>query len=290
MKLDRIVVGVDFSPASRDALARALTLAPSGATIVLVHSVEASLVALSTDLAEGQVAETRAKLTAAARAELETWGASAKSRGFAVEAVVAEGRPADEVLAAAATGNFVVVGTHDRSALGHLMLGSIAEEIAVRGPVPTLVVRPQADAVGKVERVLLALDPGAPSRETIDAAAAVAARLHAALEVVHVVRLPTASYVLGALGGGVARDRVGKHVAATKEALGKLVRDVTGLEVPVHVVTGRPADEILKMATGRDVIACATHGRAGIGRLVVGSVAARLIRYAPCSVLVTRFV
>jgi nucleotide-binding universal stress UspA family protein/enoyl-CoA hydratase/carnithine racemase len=56
------------------------------------------------------------------------------------------------------------------------------------------------------------------------------------------------------------------------------------------VVTGHPADEICRMAKQKavDLVVCATHGRAGLKRLILGSVAERLMRILPCPILIIR--
>jgi universal stress protein A len=62
--------------------------------------------------------------------------------------------------------------------------------------------------------------------------------------------------------------------------------------VPVEplVVWGSPASEICRIAKERsvDLIVMATHGRTGLGHLFIGSVAERVVRHAPCSVLIVR--
>ena len=75
-----------------------------------------------------------------------------------------------------------------------------------------------------------------------------------------------------------ALDRV---ESAAKEA---------GVEVSGVVRHGAPADEILEEAKswGADVIVLSTHGRTGISRLLLGSVANRIVNHAPCPVLLDR--
>jgi nucleotide-binding universal stress UspA family protein len=68
------------------------------------------------------------------------------------------------------------------------------------------------------------------------------------------------------------------------------VAESTGLRTD-HVVLatawGDPADEILKYAREHavDLVVCGTHGRRGVDRLIMGSVAERVLRLAPCPVL-----
>ncbi len=62
--------------------------------------------------------------------------------------------------------------------------------------------------------------------------------------------------------------------------------------IPVHHVSleGDPAAAIVRLATdaGMDLIVMGTHGRTGVERLLMGSVAERVMRDAPCSVLVVK--
>jgi len=61
-------------------------------------------------------------------------------------------------------------------------------------------------------------------------------------------------------------------------------------QVLTHVMIGPPVPKLVEYATQQqiDLILLATHGRTGIEHLMIGSVAEKLARYAPCSVLVFR--
>lgn len=63
-----------------------------------------------------------------------------------------------------------------------------------------------------------------------------------------------------------------------------------GNRYELHVITGDASGEILQAATrlGIDIIVMATHGRKGVRRLVLGSVAERVVREAPCPVLTVK--
>lgn len=64
-----------------------------------------------------------------------------------------------------------------------------------------------------------------------------------------------------------------------------------GLDVETVILEGHPADEILQVAEDRgvDIIVMGTVGRSGITRLLMGSVAEKVTRHAPCPVLVVRY-
>jgi nucleotide-binding universal stress UspA family protein len=63
-----------------------------------------------------------------------------------------------------------------------------------------------------------------------------------------------------------------------------------GLTVDFEEPEGDPADTVTRRAQelGADLIAMTTHGRTGLGRLLLGSVAESVIRKAPCPVLLVR--
>jgi nucleotide-binding universal stress UspA family protein len=84
----------------------------------------------------------------------------------------------------------------------------------------------------------------------------------------------------------------GRLETAARMGLEKLARQKVGDKVryQVRIVLGDPASEVLQTAgrTRADLIVMATHGRKGVRRLVLGSVAERVVREAPCPVLTVR--
>jgi nucleotide-binding universal stress UspA family protein len=76
-----------------------------------------------------------------------------------------------------------------------------------------------------------------------------------------------------------------------RDVLAKFVRAEFGDAGPkTHFVTGKPVDVIVKQATTMkaDLIVLGTQGRTGLPRALIGSVAERVVRHAPCPVLVVR--
>jgi nucleotide-binding universal stress UspA family protein len=138
-----ILVAVDFEEASRRALVTAQAIA-SGlrAPLALVHVYRVSLytytsiepVPMPPPIPPLEVEE-------AARASL---GKLAALIGVAQElTLVREGDPADEILEAARAidARMIALGTHGRRGLAHILLGSVAEQVMRRSPVPVLTVR-----------------------------------------------------------------------------------------------------------------------------------------------------
>jgi nucleotide-binding universal stress UspA family protein len=79
------------------------------------------------------------------------------------------------------------------------------------------------------------------------------------------------------------RDELQKQLDSVKPS-------APGLTVERHLVAGNEADEILRLASELkcDLVVMGTHGRTGLRRLLLGSVAESVMRKAPCAVLTVR--
>ncbi|HTJ81140.1 MAG TPA: universal stress protein [Polyangiaceae bacterium] len=90
--------------------------------------------------------------------------------------------------------------------------------------------------------------------------------------------------------GGLDPARVVDFAKARLAELRKAHPSLVFPEVQVHTAIGRPADEIIWLAAhlDADVVVMATHGRKGLRRLLLGSVAERVIRLAGCPVVIVR--
>jgi nucleotide-binding universal stress UspA family protein len=87
--------------------------------------------------------------------------------------------------------------------------------------------------------------------------------------------------------GGPVPAETWPCVEEVQEKLQQLKTHTHGARVETQVMEGDPVDMILRAAeeTQSDVIVMGTHGRTGLGRLLLGSVAESVIRKAPCPVL-----
>jgi nucleotide-binding universal stress UspA family protein len=118
------------------------------------------------------------------------------------------------------------------------------------------------------------------------------ARLHRAqLTLVHVfVELPL--YSMAEVPGPAVAQVWDEQRAWVQRALDERVAaaGTTGLNVRPLLKTGTPASTIADTAAeeGNDLIVIGTHGRTGLNRLVIGSVAERVVRIAPCPVLTVK--
>lgn len=136
-----ILVPLDFSDPSRRIFQTALQILADGGTLTLLHVVE-SLPAV-TEGTYGIYAHRKdvEKMMALARERLEDY--AREHPGIAIQTRVGEGKPATVILEAVAQlePDLIVLGTHGRSRLDHLLIGSVAERVLRRAPCPVLCVR-----------------------------------------------------------------------------------------------------------------------------------------------------
>lgn len=142
-------------------------------------------------------------------------------------------------------------------------------------------------------RICCAMDFAEPSRLALVEAADAAKRSGGELTIVHAWVPPYAA--LGAMsevpaGGASLIEEVRSDLSGQLEAARNEAERITGTPVSARLLEGEPGGEVPRFAreTGQDLIVVATHGRTGLKRLMLGSVAEKIVREAPCSVLVVR--
>jgi nucleotide-binding universal stress UspA family protein len=197
---------------------------------------------------------------------------------------LAEGTPAARLVALAAEHAYdlVAVGTHGRTGLAHLWLGSVAERVIRTSPRPTLVMRPRVFPLAP--RGMLAVDLDGLSEPLVDAAGDWAARLGATLDLEYVQNPQL-------LGLGLPEGHVDVlllqqvrevHEQAIARLAARLPEACRGAS---RVVYGAPAYTIVEDLAGYDFALVGTHQREGLDRLWLGSVAEHITRRASVPVL-----
>jgi nucleotide-binding universal stress UspA family protein len=142
-RIQRIVVGTDFSEIADAALDAAVDLAQQvGAAVTLVHAYEIPVYGVP-DGALVATADLAGKLANAAQEGLLAASERYRSKGITIDTVVRVGLPWNEVNAVAADvhADLIVVGTHGRRGFAHAFLGSVAERLIRTASRPVLVVR-----------------------------------------------------------------------------------------------------------------------------------------------------
>jgi nucleotide-binding universal stress UspA family protein len=138
------------------------------------------------------------------------------------------------------------------------------------------------------KKICCPVDFSEPSRLAMDQSAELARRYEAELTLIHVYdpsKAASTSFIPVEQVTRDVRDLQGKLETWRREA-----EFLAGRPVAAKTLTGDPAGVILRFARDDscELIVMGTHGRGGLERLVLGSVAERVVRQADCPVLVTR--
>jgi nucleotide-binding universal stress UspA family protein len=277
----RVLVAIDFSPSARVALRSTQALArAAGGSLALLHVLEPlppRYRRLIQSFGTPNVEELRRD---AARKALLREISRLRGRGGSLESFLREGKPWQEILKAAREwrADVICLGNSGRSRLDRLLLGSTAENVVRRSDVPVLVTR--ARPLGKADRIFLPVDFDEGSESAIRFAAEQLPR-KSRLEALFVLPPPSPFDPYQTLLDGDEKT-IGRDLRA-------FLREQGGGRARARVVLwGGPADEILRAArrARADLIVIATHGRRGIPRVLLGSVAEKVVRYADRPVLV----
>ena len=176
--------------------------------------------------------------------------------------------------------DLVVMATHGRTGLARAFIGSVTEQVVHHGRRPVLCVRPGAASRLPYRRILVTTDLSPASRGAFPWAASLGTAFGAGLTAVHAPAPPT----VAALSGWVEPPP-----APTVEAVRQLLGPEIGGEAEVVVTPPGPAwSAIVRSAEERqaDLIVISSRGHDSLGDHILGSTTDRVLRHAPCAVLV----
>ena len=204
--------------------------------------------------------------------------------------LVGDGDPADAILAtvAAEPDAMLCMATHGRGGIRATVLGSVATRVLCRSTQPLVLVGPHCRTAllpAERGRLLACSDGSAMSDSIIAAAATWCDRLQLEpwlTEVVPPDEYPEAAH-------RPARNREAEAARARLDQLSSQLHTST-TAARTEVLHGTPSHSIAGFAERLPaaLIAMATHGRSGLSRITMGSVATEVVRHAPCPVLITR--
>ena len=141
----------------------------------------------------------------------------------------------------------------------------------------------------RVKNILVPTDLGEHSAKAVLYGAELAATFGADPHLRHIV--DTTPLMYGEMGDYYPPETVAEpEAAAVKQLDGLTIASADNLQVNRKVVQGRPFVEIVRYAKDNeiDMIVIGTHGRFPIAHMLLGSVAEKVVRKAPCPVLVVR--
>jgi nucleotide-binding universal stress UspA family protein len=302
--ISRLLVGLDGSPLAERVLPYAQALAhASGATVTLVQVVPPSVererlqhenprllpfMAAIPGTPAAAVVEGERAHRHDAEHYLDAVAWRLGEAGVATEVAVVHGDPA-VVLAEEARlrqANLILLSTHGRSGLGRWVFGSVAEGVLSHGSLPVLLARVteasgNARLPGPMAPIVVPLDGSALAERAIPVAATLARALSAELRLARMVApTPVADdgegdRLLPTLPDLADDEHAAReYVAATAVSLrhqGLVVRGTVGLEDPA------PGIVAVAEESEAGLIVMATHGRTGVERALLGSVALEVL-------------
>jgi len=292
-----IMVPVDGSAFSREAVFQGLRLArKTGAKLRLVT------VASGATISGGPAGATAESLAWTIerddlRAQLNRLAAECRSNSpVAVTATVEEGPIADALRGHALRHgvDLIVMATHARRGMARAFLGGVADRLIRETEIPILIVRPPSLATELVDgpcykRIIVPLDGSALAERSLEPVTALAEAEHAQVTLLRIVTPPK-----GWPGSRTGIPTPPLRTPGLDEAeryLMKVRMDLAEHGFRAHtavVVADDVAHAIVgfAQASDEDLIAIATHGRGGIRRAVLGSVADRVMSEGHLSLLV----
>lgn len=217
-----------------------------------------------------------------------------------VESDVYVGDPAETIVEVAASkpGAWIVMATHGYSGIRRWTLGSVADKVVPAASVPVLVVRGRPAAppsTVKFRTILVPLDGSALSQQALPLAVSLAKESGAALTLVRAIS-PTADVVTGTALTGLPPIPLNDvyealYTQAEQELTG--IADglrALGLRVRTVIESAVAANAIIETAyrCRADLIIMATHGRSGIQRWALGSVADKVLHATITPLLLVR--
>lgn len=291
-RIATIVAATDFSADAACAAAWAGELARQhGARLVLTHAFVADAVPAPefVPLPPQYYEEIHGEV----RRQLEAEASRLRAAGVEVDTEL--------VLASAALGvvdvarrrqaSLIVAGTRGRTGWKRALLGSTAARLLRDAPCPVLTVhRRDGEQPRPVRTVLVPTDFSEDAALAADAALRLLGPTgERRLILLHAYRVPVEAMHLPAQ---VLMEAIRSAAEIARTSLDALVATLRrpGLTIEPMARQGYPPDVVLEQATlaGADLIAMGTHGRSGLGRLVLGSTAERVLATAPCPVLTVR--
>ena len=237
---------------------------------------------------------------------LSSVAARLQDAGITAGTIVSRGEPAQSVVDEASQddGTLIAMSSHGRSGFARWWMGSVADKVLHMADHPLLLVRshPQQAVSGEraPERLIVPLDGSDEAEDVLPHVANLASRMNIPVDLVQVIISESEYYQAMSMGLRVLPPSLPSFRSFAERLEGDAndyVSDVRrrlqqqGVEnVEARLVQGAPADCIVDLASAHanSLVAMTTHGRSGVGRMILGSVAERVVRQSGGPVLLVR--
>ena len=314
---DYILVPLDGSALSEAILPHAVAVAQATKSALLLLQVLEPVfepifgaIGLPDYLEEEQLLQMRDEQFDAINHYLEKIASQLREDGLEVSTKVIEGNhPATQILWEAEHDPLIVtiaMMTHGRRGVLHWLFGSVAAEIVQVTPRPLLLLRPQESdksfsmlnfKAAYYQNIVVPLDAASFAEQALDQASELALAMNANLHLISIVPFPhilpvhihkeekEAQSLIRAFLHQTEVERREHYLMQKAEQFRE-----QGIRVHTDVASGHSAEEILGFCTRAEqtLLVMATHGRSGLRRIVLGSVAMKVVQEAHVPVLLVR--
>lgn len=307
LRLHHILVPLDFSGESRQALESAVLLARAhAARISLLHVVQSPAVVGPLPDGNHVVPLNMATSTRQAESRLSDMAIELLPEDVRGKTLACEGEPMTEIVTAAERhqADLIALSTHGYTGFSRVLLGSTARAVVRQARCSVLTIRRQPGSAAlrilsqakpvyperpTWRRILVPLDFSLTSLRALNVAVPLVRASGAHCDLLHVIE-PKVPFA-GLDGAMLAAPMPASASDVQRQLLRVCERFVpAALDTTLLVAEGRPAATIVERAQARaaDLIVLSTHGRTGLKRLWLGSTAEQVVRHATCPVLVVR--
>lgn len=288
LNTERLLLSTDGSEFSEGAIREAIRLAKrcgSKLTVLRVIETNPEFEATAPSVLE--------KMEKEVRKNLEDVRSRAEKEGVACEVSIHEGEDSYRYIvdeAAARKSSLIIMGRRGRKGFRRLVMGSTTAWTIGHAPCSVMVV-PRASQV-EFKSIVVATDGSKYSAAAASEAIGIAKRNNAKLTAVAAVpadiAIPTDVDF-----AAIQREKLADQEMQAAEKNAKAVKEAAqkeGVTAQAFVMTGKPADAIIETAKDQnaDLVVVGSHGRTGLDRLLMGSVAERVIVLANSAVLVVK--
>jgi hypothetical protein len=233
------------------------------------------------------------KMEKEVRSHLNNVQERAKQEGVACEIAVHEGEDSykyivDEAVSQKST--MIIMGRRGKKGFRRLVMGSTTSWTIGHAPCSVLVVPRNAQV--EFKSIVVATDGSPHSAAAASEAIGIAKRNSAKLTVIAVVPADIATPA-DIDFATIQREKLADQEMQVAEKNARIVKEAAqkaGVDAQAFVMSGKPADAIMEIAKDKaaDLVVVGSHGRTGLDRLLMGSVAERVIVLSSCAVLVAK--
>ncbi|HEX5397154.1 MAG TPA: universal stress protein [Candidatus Limnocylindria bacterium] len=290
----RVLLAYDGSPCSEAALRLAAGLrwpAPTRLTVVSVIDRADFIGAGDAAVLFATSRVTEQEAAAAAQSGLDDAAATLRGPGRTVETRLEHGRPGATIvrLAEGQATDLIIVGSRGLGAWSALLLGSVSTEVVDHAPCPVLVARHD-----RVERLLVATDGSESATRAVDTVAGwrLFSGMPADVLAVNVVR-PAADWAVAVAAGWIEEqsDEFAQVASDQQQFAAQAAERLRsgGISATAEVRSGDAAEEIVAAArVDGDLVVLGSRGLGRFSRLLLGSVARKVLLHTAASVLIVR--